>query len=639
MYQVLCIVLIILSTPLFATEDAQQRKRYLQAKEALQKGNYTEFKALREQLNHYPLVAYLDYYQMLNNIEKITLNQAIHFIQHSPSKPLANRFERSYLTHLAKQKNWQAFLAFYPKEPHSRDLRCVHFLAKWHTGSREQALQGAKKLWLSGQSQPESCDPLFNVWYQAGQRSNQDIWQRIQLTFQANQYQLMRYLVGLLDNTWKSWGDLLLEVYIQPQNMQDHKRYASQHRLMRDIIELGLMKLSSKDPQQAWELLQHYQQSHDLSKQQIANIHRKLALQLTSTRETTLRDWLDGFIEQNQQNKLLSERIRLAVWERKWPEVLHWIQYLKPQNAQQDIWQYWKARALAATGKASVAQEIYQSLAKTQNYYGFWAAQRLGKNYQISFTSIQPKISWQQAVNKWPALQRITELKELQEDHLARSEWYDLLKNETQEHQLQLGRLVLEKKWHNLAIYASIQADARHALAIRFPLHLHQTFFKFAQQHPFVDTSLLYAISRQESALNHQAISPAGARGLMQLLPSTAKYTAKKIGLRYRGVKQLYDPNINLQLGSAYLQRLLKHYDGNRILASAAYNAGMGRVANWLSEIKHLDSDIWVENIPFRETRRYVKNILAFSLIYQYQLNQPLQFLAEAELVVLNEDS
>ena len=155
-------------------------------------------------------------------------------------------------------------------------------------------------------------------------------------------------------------------------------------------------------------------------------------------------------------------------------------------------------------------------------------------------------------------------------------------------------------------------------------------FSRFAKLQS-VDMSLLYALARQESALYHRAHSPGGASGLMQLMPTTAAHGAKKVGFPLTGQQQLIDPEVNIRLGSAYLTELLDNYGGNRVLAAAAYNAGPGRVRKWRRESGGKSMDVWVENIPYKETRNYVQNVLVFNAIYQQKLQQGTRFLSEKE--------
>jgi soluble lytic murein transglycosylase len=184
--------------------------------------------------------------------------------------------------------------------------------------------------------------------------------------------------------------------------------------------------------------------------------------------------------------------------------------------------------------------------------------------------------------------------------------------------------------WAYLGIQASIRAKAKDALALRFPTPNQSLFLRYAEDRN-VDPGLLYALARQESALYSGAMSPVGAVGLMQLMPATAAHTAQKIGDPAPTIGQLVNPEINVRLGSAYIKSLLDQYSGNRILAAAAYNAGPGRVRKWLAQSDNMPADLWVENIPFKETRNYVQNVMVFNAIYQGRLNRPIVFMTDAE--------
>ena len=227
---------------------------------------------------------------------------------------------------------------------------------------------------------------------------------------------------------------------------------------------------------------------------------------------------------------------------------------------------------------------------------------------------------------------RIEALLQLDETDLARAEWYYLMEQVSYEEKLQLGGLALAKGWHDLAVQASIRAEAWDVLELRFPTPMSQTFSQFAQARA-LEPSLLYALARQESALYPKAKSPVGATGLMQLMPATAKHTAKKWGYPQPRPQQLVEPALNIRLGSAYLRELLDQYQGNRVLATAAYNAGPGRVRQWRTE-SGMPMDAWVESIPYRETRNYVQNVLVYNVIYQQQLKRPLRFLTQGELTL-----
>jgi len=297
----------------------------------------------------------------------------------------------------------------------------------------------------------------------------------------------------------------------------------------------------------------------------------------------------------------------------------------------EDRWRYWLARSLEVQGQSKPARELYHETAKLRGFYGFMAAQRTGVPYRIKNQTLKQVPDWRTASKRWPFLLRVRELLAMNEIAAARSEWIHNMDRNSVAQRIEFGHIALNQGWHQLAILASIRAEAWDALELRFPKPYKQTFSQVARERA-VNMSLLYAISRQESALYPLAQSPVGARGLMQLMPATAKETAGKLGVPYRSEQQLFDPAMNIRLGSAYLKRLLDVYDGNRILAAAAYNAGPGRVKRWREQSVDKPMDVWVESIPYRETRNYVQNVLSFDLIYQHKLQQPLRFLSDREL-------
>lgn len=243
---------------------------------------------------------------------------------------------------------------------------------------------------------------------------------------------------------------------------------------------------------------------------------------------------------------------------------------------------------------------------------------------------LKPSLALETAITRWSAVARVRELLALNEDDQARGEWNYLLDQVSYDDKLQLGSVALQQQWFDLAVLASISAKAWDVLDLRFPTPMASTFSRYAEARD-MEQSFLYALARQESALYPKAQSPVGASGLMQLMPATAAHMAKKIGFELQGSRQLIDPEVNVNLGSAYIKELLDNYGGNRILAAAAYNAGPGRVRQWRRLSGGKSFDVWVENIPYRETRNYVQNVLVFNAIYQENLRSPVKFLTERE--------
>jgi len=403
----------------------------------------------------------------------------------------------------------------------------------------------------------------------------------------------------------KAYGDQMIALFDQPARAMNPANFSATAP-SRQLLSLGLARYANQEPEAVLRQLGEMTRRFGLNHAEVTRVEKAAARRLLLDRAIVQRNWLDGALVRFNDAELMELRARLAVWEQDWRGLEGWVKRLPMGLQKEDRWRYWMARSLEKQGRQKPARDLYLETANLRGFYGFMAAQRTGVPYRIKNQSVA-------------------------EITAARSEWIHNMDRNSVAQRLEFGHIALNQGWHELAILSSIRAEAWDALDLRFPLPLKRTFSQMAQERT-MNTSLLYAISRQESALYPLAQSPVGARGLMQLMPATARETASKLGVPYRNEQQLFDPAMNIRLGSAYLKRLLDVYDGNRILAAAAYNAGPGRVKRWREQSDNKPMDVWVESIPYRETRNYVQNVLSFDLIYQHKLQQPLRFMSEREL-------
>jgi soluble lytic murein transglycosylase len=203
----------------------------------------------------------------------------------------------------------------------------------------------------------------------------------------------------------------------------------------------------------------------------------------------------------------------------------------------------------------------------------------------------------------------------------ARREWNQVTLSFNEDQHYTAAHYAHQIGWDSQAIRSAISAKRWHDLELRFPLSFEKDFEKIAQLRN-LNSNWLIAMARQESALTADAVSPAGARGLIQIMPDTATAVAQKHNIAYQSRQQLFDPEKNIELAGAYITSLLERFDGNNIYATAAYNAGPYRVEKWLNTTRDLPIDVWIESIPFYETREYVKNVLAYSVIYAHRRHQ-----------------
>ncbi|MFQ2103482.1 transglycosylase SLT domain-containing protein [Aeromonas rivipollensis] len=618
-----------LVAPVFA--QTMEQSLYREGYDAVRANDQERFQQIRARLNHYPLLPYLDYYQLAFRPGAADYNDVTRFIRQHGDTPQSNRLERSYLTYLAQSQQWSQFLRFYPAKPNSTDLLCMHYQARYYTGHKSEALQEAGKLWLTGQSRPDACDPLFQLWQQAGLRTQEKIWQRMNLAFEAQNPNLIRHLGAQLGGSLKPYGDQMIALFDQPARAMNPASFSTAPQ-SRQLLSLGLARYANEQPEPALRQLGEMKRRFGLNQAEVARVERAAARRLLLDRSLAQRNWLDATLVRMKDAELVELRARLAIWEQDWRGLEGWVKRMPMALQKEDRWRYWLARSLEVQGRQKPARELYLETANLRGFYGFMAAQRTGVPYRIKNQSVGHKVpDWRTASSRWPFLVRVRELLAMNEITAARSEWIHNMDRNPVAQRLEFGHIALNQGWHELAILSSIRAEAWDAIDLRFPLPLKRTFSQMAQERT-MNTSLLYAISRQESALYPLAQSPVGARGLMQLMPATAKETAAKLGVPYRNEQQLFDPTMNIRLGSAYLKRLLDVYDGNRILAAAAYNAGPGRVKRWRDQSTNKPMDVWVESIPYRETRNYVQNVLSFDLIYQHKLQQPLRFMSEREL-------
>ncbi|MCE9926017.1 transglycosylase SLT domain-containing protein [Aeromonas media] len=618
-----------LVAPVFA--QTMEQSLYREGYDAVRANDQDRFQQIRARLNHYPLLPYLDYYQLAFRPGAADYSDVTRFIRQHGDTPQSNRLERAYLTYLAQSQQWSQFLRFYPAKPNSTDLLCMHYQARYYTGHKSEALQEAGKLWLTGQSRPDACDPLFQLWQQAGLRTQEKIWQRMNLAFEAQNPNLIRHLGAQLGGSLKSYGDQMIALFEQPARVMNPVYFTTAPQ-SRQLLSLGLARYANEQPEAVLRQLGEMKRRFGLSQGDVARVERAAARRLLLDRSLAQRNWLDATLVRMKDAELVELRARLAIWEEDWRGLEGWVKKMPMALQKEDRWRYWLARSLEVQGRQKPARELYLETANLRGFYGFMAAQRTGVPYRIKNQSVGHKVpDWRTASSRWPFLVRVRELLAMNEITAARSEWIHNMDRNPVAQRLEFGHIALNQGWHELAILSSIRAEAWDAIDLRFPLPLKRTFSQMAQERT-MNTSLLYAISRQESALYPLAQSPVGARGLMQLMPATARETASKLGVPYRNEQQLFDPAMNIRLGSAYLKRLLDVYDGNRILAAAAYNAGPGRVKRWREQSTNKPMDVWVESIPYRETRNYVQNVLSFDLIYQHKLQQPLRFMSEREL-------
>ncbi len=609
-----------------------QRQTFRDARDALSRRQMTRYRELREQLDDYPLTPYLTYRELTRNLHKASPEAVKTFLEAESGSYLAQQLHRQWLHSLARQKRWDQYLADYSEGLHDTELQCYALQARLERDDLD-ALENVEPLWNVAHSQPNACDPVFDRWMAAERLTPAIAWERHTKAIKARAYGLASYIARQMPGAWQGKAQLMREVNRNPQLLSQTHRFREQSEAMQDIISHGLQRLARRDAPKALALWRGYDAQQLFSDPERLATQETIAQRLIFQGHRDQADQLLATVPALSSTELVESVIRDALEQLDWTRAYTWLNQLPDDVQDSERWRYWRARmieelALESTGPEP--RDLYAAVAATRSFYGFLSADKLGFDYRLLDQPVPVSDEVLAEVEQHPAMRRAYELLMLGDTIAASREWYYTVPGFEHERIMAAGKLAQRWGWHRKGIQAMISARFWDDLQMRFPL-AYQEHVQTAARETSVHPHLLFAIARQESAFIADARSPAGAMGLMQLMPATAKQTARRAGVPYRSA-DLLSPEKNIALGSRYLNELLTEFDGNRILATAAYNAGPYRVKQWLRDKEHkLPFDVWIETIPFRETRGYVQNVLSYSVIYGYRMGEISPFITPEE--------
>lgn len=601
-------------------ERAAQRTEYQQALGDLANDRISSFKRRQQDLQDYALAPYLEYHFLNKNISKLSSKQIASFRERFSGYPFTERLRDRWLLKLPGQGRWSDYLANY--EPSTSALRrCYHLRALYRSGQRKAALDQVAPLWLHGKSQPKGCDSLFKAWISAGYLNNELVWQRMNLALDRNQVTLARYLLGLMKpDALKTKANALYRAHVRPQTQFKPEHHRADNAENRTILRVGLERLARKDAAAAKKLWRRLKHSHSFSPEQHSRIEARLLIEGAQDELYPAA----GARPSGLPDSALQVIAREAVRQQNWRQASHWINEMSPATRAEPEWQYWARR--------SVGSDL-GDLAQERNYYGFLAARDVGVDTQLNHQPSSLDSATLAAVSELPGIERALELHAVDDLINARREWRAAFATLNPDQQVAAARLAHQHRWLDQAIKAANAARLHDDLDLRFPQDF-SVHYGAASSATNIPPSTLLAITRQESAFQQRARSRADARGLMQLLPATARRTARKAGLRQPSTQDLYKPGVNIRIASEYFANLMTRYDQQRPLAFAAYNAGEHRVDRWIKDRSGMPMEVWIETIPFKETRGYVKSVLAFNHLYSKRMNDPVPLLLPHERVI-----
>jgi len=605
------------SEPLNLTIDEVQQQRFLKAEKLTHKSKSAQYTLLYNHLHYYPLQPYLDQQRLLNSIGLSNAIEISEFLLKYKGTPLDWPLRKKWLRYLAKKKQGILFIQAY-KPTNNAELSCQYLKFRLASGLPESViLPEVTKLWKVGKSQNKVCDSLFKRWKKAGYQTNDVVWQRIALAANGGKHTLIPYLTKLLPPEQQYLAKLWHKVRRDPSLVGKLKNFPNKSIRETEILAYGLKRLIWRHPNNAIRSYKKAQQKFVFTPLLKQQINEKFALALSAKNHQQAQVWIDK-LELNSLNKnMLQWRLSQALKQEDWQRLIVDLKLL-PSKFKDDLkWKYWYAKALIETGAVERGQYLLQQLANERHYYGFLAASYLQTPVSMQHKPLVFSLAEKRRVINHPAAKRAFEFYHLGRYYQARSEWNYLINQLTNREKLIAAKVANENQWFDRTIFTLAKVGYFDDVALRFPKAFDVEINRHAKNEK-IAPAWAFAIARRESSFMTDALSPAGAKGLMQLMPNTAKSLRKdKINRNY-----LLNADNNIELGTRYLKKLLDKNSGNQVLATASYNAGPHRVKSWLKNLKAIPADIWIETIPFKETRNYVKSVLAYQEIYQHEPGQ-----------------
>lgn len=591
------------------------REAFLTAEQSLRDGAAVDLAALRA----YPLYPYLRYQELSRRLPEWPADEIRQFLRDYADSPLAARLRDAWLRQLAAARRWEDYLRdFIPTR--NAELDCWQRQALLATDQGEAALRNFAPFWLRGATLPAACDPVIAAWGAQGKPTPQQLWQRFVLAMKDNNQKLARALRTAMPVADQTLADPWLSVAENPRLLLDASRLNLDDPRTWAILSDGLNRWGKRNPLDAAAALDTFKARAPALAPRLAEVERRLALWLASDYHPSALARLAVLPDAVVDRDVAEWRVRVCLQQGDWNATLSWLDRLPAPERDSPRWRYWRGRALETLGRSEEAKPVYQSIAGQRDYYSFLAADRLGAPYAIASSPLTiPATELEALLTRSPGLQRAQELYILGREPDAETEWRQATRAFDRPALRQAARLAQRWDWHGQAIATIARAEHWDDLELRFPLAWREGVVNQARAGA-LDPAWVYAVIRQESGFRPAARSPVGALGLMQIMPATGRQIARELQDAAATDPPLLQPETNIRYGVHYLRRMLERLQDNPVLATAAYNAGPNKVAQWLPARAAVPADVWAETIPYRETRAYVQRVMEYAAIYQRRL-------------------
>lgn len=593
----------------------------LEARDAYEKRNEFALAAIAQSLQNdrYLLAPYADYWLMLLRLSESDDATIKAFIQQYAQYPFSDRVRAEWLKKLAKAQNWNAFLVEWPHlQREDTVLTCYLLQAKLNQGliSLEELQNQLKPIWLSTQDQPSACDALFDMAFEKHLFAEPEGWQRFRLALADNKTGLAKVIGERLGVADKAHHVLFDKVVKQPQQALQKNWLPLKKRWNRELYIYAVDRLARKELATA---LMYWQKANSqFPAEERAYGWGRLALIAARSHQEDSLHWFELAAETTLDKDQQAWRVRAALRDQDWKSVLHFIEKLPEAEQTVATWVYWKGRAYKALGDIPSANAQFVKISQELSYYGLLSKEELGDVITEMPSYYQASEGEISLMANQAGIQRALALYKLEMRAEAKQEWAMAAQGLDDKQLIAAAEIAARSDWLDLAITTAEKTKTVHNFALRYPTP-HESVMKSYAKENALDEAWVYGLIRQESRFVKAAKSKVGASGLMQVMPATAKWIAKRLGLKSYQPDMIHELDTNVQFGTHYLRYTMERMNGQPVMATAAYNAGPSRPKRWTAA-KPLEGAIYAETIPFSETRDYVKKVMANAYFYAQRL-------------------
>ncbi|HTQ77098.1 MAG TPA: transglycosylase SLT domain-containing protein [Burkholderiales bacterium] len=558
------------------------------------------------------LAPYLEYWRIELDLENTTGEDVRAFLAREAGSYLAARLRFDWLKELGRRGEWAEFERQLPlAADEDLELRCYAWQARLARGD-EGAYAEARAIWREPRDLPDDCNALADQLLAAGRFSAEDVWERVRLLLANGAVSAARRLMPALPEPERLDDRQLVQAATAPKKLLASPPKSFARRAEREGVLFALERLSRSDPDAAAQVLQGSLGARlpEADRQYVwGRVAYDGARRLLPEADAWYRNTGDAPLSDEQ----LAWKARIALRTGDWQAVRDAIDPMSAAARRDPAWTYWYGRALGAQGHADGARAYYLRISTRPDFYGLLASEELGTIPLVPEPFVEATEGQVAAARRDPGLARALELFRLELRRAAVREWIYAVRGMDDPSLLAAAELARREGLFDRAINTADRTVRLHNFKLRYLAPFREQFGEQARALGLEEAWVL-GLVRQESRFIADARSAAGARGLMQLMPATARWAAKKIGLRGFHISRVADVETNIALGTNYLRHVLDDL-GHPVLAATGYNAGPRRAERW-RDAAPLEGAIYVESIPFNETRDYVKKVMANTMFY-----------------------